>query len=199
METYVSIMDIITIATSVATLVALGFTIYQARLTRETLIETKKSIDQEKLNRQISLLPKFDWIIQVEVELEHWQGDLETRSKKLKEAFVKKDSSILEELAKTKTKSPGDLRLSRYQYEKMPDWLSQLWLSGAQYYFDAMASMQFLYRDNKGEFSLAEMLFYSCDRSSASIAELREYISDMVPEVILKTPASTSNSEFFRD
>lgn len=199
MVTWVLIMNIITIATSVATLVALGFTIYQARLTRETLIETRKSIDQEKVNRRISLLPKFDWIIQVEVELKQWQEELETRSKKLKDAFENKDSSILEELSKTKTRSPSDLRLSRYQYEKMPDWLSQLWLSGAQYYFDAMASMQFLYKNNKGEFGLAEMLFQRCDESVYSIAELRKYISDMVPEVILETPASTRNSEFFRD
>jgi hypothetical protein len=199
METWVLTMNIITIATSVATLIALGFTIYQARLTRETLIETRKSIDQEKVNRQISLLPKFDWIIQVEVELKQWQEDLETRSQKLKDAFENKDSSILEELSKTKTRSPSDLRLSRYQYENMPDWLSQLWLSGAQYYFDAMASMQFLYKDNKGEFSLAEMLSQRCDRSGYSIAELRGYIAGMVPDVILETPASTRNSEFFRD
>lgn len=117
-------MDIITIVTSIATLIALGFTVYQARLTRDTLLETKKSIDQEKVNRQISLLPKFEYIIEVDVELMHWQEELETRSKKLKEAFARKDSKILEDLSKTKTKNPSDLRLSRYQYEKMPDWLS---------------------------------------------------------------------------
>jgi len=192
-------MDIITIVTSIATLVVLGFTIYQAHLTRNTLIETKKSIDQEKVNRQISLLPKFEYIIEVEVELKYWQEELETRSKKLKKAFMKKDSTILEELSKTKTRSPSDLRLSKYQYDHMPDWLSQLWLSGAQYYFDAMASMQFLYKDSKGEFGLAEILFRRCDESSYSIAELRGYISNMIPDVILKTPASTRNSEFFKD
>lgn len=199
MEACISIMDIITILTSIATLVALGFTIYQARLTRDTLLETKKSIDQEKVNRQISLLPKFEYIIEVDVELKHWQEDLEKRSEKMKQAFVEKNHSILEELAKTNTKNPNDLRLSRYQYEKMPDWLSQLWLSGAQYYYDAMASMQFLYKDGKGEFGLAEMLYQRCDSNSHSIAELRVYISGMIPEVILETPASVSNREFFRD
>lgn len=194
-----STMDIITIVTSIATLIALGFTVYQARLTRDTLLETKKSIDQEKVNRQISLLPKFEYIIEVDVELMHWQEELETRSKKLKEAFARKDSKILEDLSKTKTKNPSDLRLSRYQYEKMPDWLSQLWLSGAQYYYDAMASMQFLYKDDNGEFGLAEMLYQRCDGSAYSIKELRAYISGMIPEVILETPASTRNSEFFRD
>lgn len=199
METCLNTMDIITIITSLATLAALGFTVYQAHLTRETLLETKKSIDQEKVNRQISLLPKFEWIIEVDIELKHWQEDLENRSKKLKDAFTKKDSKILEELSKTKTRIPSDLRLSKYQYEKMPDWLSQLWLSGAQYYYDAMASMQFLYKNEKGEFNLAEMLYQRCDSSAYSISELRGYISEMIPGVILETPASTRNSEFFRD
>ena len=198
-ETFLSTMDIITIVTSVATLLALGFTVYQSRLTRDTLLETKKSIDQEKVNRQISLLPKFEWIIEVDVELKHWQEDLEEISQKLKEAFAKKDNNILEELSKTNTKNPSDLRLSKYQYEKMPDWLSQLWLSGAQYYYDAMASMQFLHKDGKGEFGLAEMLYQRCDNSAYSISKLRGYISGMIPEVILETPASTRNSEFFRD
>ena len=199
MEKYLNTIEIITIITSVATLIALGFTIYQAYLTKSALLETKKSIDQEKVNRQISLLPKFEYIIEVDIELKHWQEDLEERSKKLKEAFIKKDHSILEELSKTNTKNPSDLKLSKYQYEKMPDWLSQLWLSGAQYYYDAMASMQFLYKDGKGEFGLAEMLYQRCDSSSCSVLELRGYISGMIPEVILETPASIRNNEFFRD
>src|SRR3989344_4657993 len=197
METYLNTIDIITIITSLATLLALGFTIYRARLTRDTLLETKKSIDQEKVNRQISLLPKFEWIIEVEVELKHWQEDLEKRSKKLEEAFTKKDHGILEELSKTKTRNPSDLRLSKYQYEKMPDWLSQLWLSGAQYYYDAMASMQFLHKDGKGEFGLAEMLYQRCDNSSHSIVKLRGYISGVIPEVILETPATTRSPKSF--
>lgn len=199
METGFNILDIITVITSITTLIALGFTVYQARLTRDTLIETKKSIDQEKVNRQISLLPKFEYIIEVDVELKHWQEDLEERSKKMKMALERKDSGILEELSKTRTRKPNDLRLSKSQYEKMPDWLSQLWLSGAQYYYDAMASMQFLYKDNKGEFGLAEMLYQRCDGSAHSISELRGYISGMIPEVILETPASTRNGDFFRE
>jgi len=42
METYLNTIDIITIITSVATLIALGFTIYQAYLTKSALLETKK-------------------------------------------------------------------------------------------------------------------------------------------------------------
>lgn len=199
MTTCLSTMDIITIITSIATLVALGFTVYQAILTRDTLLETKKSIDQEKVNRQISLLPKFEWIIQVEVELKMWQETLEGKNKKLNEAVVNKDEDILKELSKSRFKKPSDLNLSRYQYEKMPEWLSQLWLSGAQYYYQGLGSMEYLYSDSKPNYHLAKMLISNTSTSSYAISELRGYISGMIPEVILETPASINSGEFFKD
>lgn len=199
MDTSISVVDMMAIVTSFVTFVALCVTIYQARLTRKGLAETRKSIDQEKMNRQISMLPKFDWIIQVDVELNQWQKELKKRSARLKEAMEKKDSTILEELSKSRTNRPSDLRLSKYEYDHMPDWLAQLWLSGAQYYYDAMASMQALYKDGKAEFGLAELLLQRSVECSHSISELRGYIADMVPDVILETPASVNNAEFFRD
>ena len=194
-----SIIDIITILTSIGTLVALGFTIRQAQLAKEALLDTRKSIEQDKVNRQLTLLPKFEWIIQVNVELEMWQKDLEEKSKKLSEALRNKDESILKELSSIRTKQPSDLNLSRYQYEKMPEWLSQLWISGAQYYYSGLGSMEYLYKDNKPSYTLAEMLVQRNNQSSHAIKSLREYISDMIPEVILETPASVSNRDFFRD
>lgn len=199
METFIGVMNIITILTSVATLVALIFTIQQARLAKEALLETRKSIDQDKINRQLTLLPKFEWIIQVNVELGMWQKDLEEKSKKLNEALRNKNENILKELSGIRTKKPSDLNLSKYQYEKMPEWLSQLWISGAQYYYDGLGSIEYLYKDGKPSFTLAEMLVQRFDSSSYAIKLLREYLSDMIPEVILETPASISSREFFKD
>lgn len=195
----ISILDLITIITSISTLVALVFTIYQSNLTKKALLETRKSIEQDKINRQLSLLPEVGGIILVRVELEQWQKELEERSIKLKEALLKKDENILKELSNTRIKQPNNLRLSKYQYDKIPVWLSEIWLSGAQYYYDAMASMSYLYEDGKGKFILIEGLSNRCDKNGSSIKKLLEYISDMIPEVILETPASVSNREFFRD
>lgn len=198
-KTFLDTMDIITIVTSIATLAALGFTIYQASLAKKALLETKKSIDQEKVNRQISLLPKFQWIIQVEVELKMWQEELEEMSKKLTEAVTNKNETILKEFPHSRIKKPSDLHLSEYQYKEMPNWLSQLWISGAQYYYSGLGSSEYLYKDNKPDYFFAEMLIKRCGESSRAIALLRGYISDMIPEVILETPASVSTSEFFKD
>lgn len=197
----INILDIITIITSIATLVALGFTIYQSNLTKKALLETRKSIEQDKINRQLTLLPKEGWIIQVRIELEHWQKELEEKSVKLKNALIKNDTSILTELSNTRIKKPDDLSLSKFQYEKMPAWLSEIWLSGAQYYYDAIASTSSPYTnaDEQGKTTLIKMLSDRCDKNGASIKKLLEYISDMIPEVILETPASVSNSEFFRN
>lgn len=197
----ISILDLITIITSIATLVALGFTIYQSNLTKKALIETMKSIEQDKINRQLTLLPKEGWIIQVRVELEHWQKELKERSVKLQDSLSKQDTAILTELFNTRIKKPDDLNLSKFQYEKMPAWLSEIWLSGAQYYYDAIASTSSLYTnaDEKSKITLIKMLSDRCDKNGSSIKELLEYISDMIPEVILETPASVSNSEFFKN
>ena len=49
METFIGVMNIITILTSVATLVALIFTIQQARLAKEALLETRKVLTKTRL------------------------------------------------------------------------------------------------------------------------------------------------------
>ncbi|MCX6754528.1 MAG: hypothetical protein NTU81_01730 [Candidatus Nomurabacteria bacterium] len=200
MERFINILDLITIITSVATLIALGFTIHQSNLTKRALLETKKSIEQDKINRQLSLLPEVGWVIQVRVELEQWQKELEDKNLKLKEYLLKKDINILKELSSTTINKPGDLRLSKFQYDKMPVWLSEIWLSGAQYYYDAIASTSSPYidTDEKVRFSLIEMLSKRCEENIFSIKELLKYLSDMIPEVILETPASVSNHEFFK-
>lgn len=197
----INILDIITIITSISTLVALGFTIYQSNLTKKALLETKKSIEQDKINRQLTLLPKEGWIIQVRVELEHWQKELEEKSIKLKNALIKNDTSILTELSNARIKKPDDLSLSKFQYDKMPAWLSEIWLSGAQYYYDAIASTSspYINTNEQGKTTLIKMLSDRCDKNSSAIKELIGYISDMIPEVILETPASVNNSEFFKN
>jgi len=192
-------IDIINTATALATLVALGFTIYQARLSEKALLDTRKSIEQEKINRQLSLLPKYEWIIQVNAELRIWQETLEENSRKLNEAINNQDESILKSLSEFRIKKPNDLNLSINQYKEMPNWLSQIWISGAQCYYHGLGSMLYLYKDEKPNYTLAKLLITNCNEMSSSLATLREYISDMIPDVILNTPASVNSREFFRD
>lgn len=189
----ITAMEIITIITSTGTLIALIFTIHQTQIARKSLKQTRESIDQETRNRQISLLPKFEWIIQVDTKLSSWEKELEDESKKLKELYKNKDSREIDTTKKL-INDPKDLGLSKYQYENMPNWLSQLWLSGAQYYFNAIALSDYKCLKNT---DLIRMRYERCDESVCAITKIRHYINDMVPGVILETPASIENSEFF--
>jgi len=122
-----------------------------------------------------------------------WQEKSEENYKKLTGALADKDDEVLKELCNKHIKKPSDLGLSKYQYEKMPEWLSQLWLSGAQYYYEGLGSMEYLYKDGQPDYGLAEMLVNNCAESSYALAQLRTYISDMVPIWGI----SNNDTEFF--
>ena len=77
-----SLIDIVDIATLVALLIntiALIVIIYQTHIARQSLATTKKSIDEAKTQRQLEALPKLTWVIEVQVQLEHWEKDLKEK------------------------------------------------------------------------------------------------------------------------
>lgn len=195
--------DFIQTATIIALIVntfALLFVIYQIWLAKQSLNATRKSVDDAKTERQLEILPKFTWVIQVQVNLEGWKGDLHEKQEKLQLSLSKKDENILKELSNTSIKSSKDLKLNRFLYENMPSYLREIWMSGAQYYYNAMASMPYLWREDGGpQYSLAGSLKNRCIESENAIDILLGYIKDMVPPVILETPASLSDEDFLRD
>ena len=195
--------DFIQTATIIALIVntfALLFVIYQIWLAKQSLSATRKSVDDAKTERQLEILPKFTWVIQVQVDLERWKGDLHEKQEKLQLSLSKKDENILKELSNTRIKSSKDLKLNRFLYENMPAYLREIWMSGAQYYYNAVASMQYLWKEDGGpRYSLAEGLKNRCTESENAIDILLGYIKDMVPSVMLSTPASLSDEDFLRD
>ncbi len=178
---------------------ALLFVIYQTWLANQSLAATRKSIDDAKIQRQLEVLPEAFYVIHVRVNLENWKKDLIEKRDKLELAIKNNDDDILRELSEIHIKNPGDLDLSRFLFDKMPAWLGQIWISGAQYYYNATASFQELWGRGGGQYSLAKALIVQCVESEKSISVLLGYIKDMVPFVILDTPASLSNDKFFRN
>ena len=194
------IIEKITIITPVITVITLLYVIYQTRLANQSLMATRKSIDDAKTQRQLEILPKSFYVIHVRVNLENWKKDLEEKRARLELAITNNDESILKELSEMYIKNPKDLDLSRFLFDKMPAWLGQIWISGAQYYYNAVASFQELWKENGGNYySLAETLVDQCVESEKSIDILLGYIKDMVPFVILNTPARLSSDKFFRN
>jgi cell division protein FtsL len=194
-------IEIATLIMLVINLVTLLFVVHQTRLAKSALNATKQSIDDAKAQRQLEILPKFTWVIQVRVALEIWKKDLQDKQVKLKQAIIENNEDIFKELSGIRVKKSKDLALNRFLYDNMPSWLREIWMSGAQYYYNAIASMQFLWqKDDKSLHRvLAEGLVGRCAESEGAIDTLLIYIKDMVPSVILDTPASLSDEDFLRD
>lgn len=193
-------IEYITIATLIINTVALLYVIYQTKLSNQSLSITRKSVDDAKTQRQLEILPKFTYVIGVQVELEHWKKDLLEKRMKLDLAIKNNDEEILKKLSETYIKNPKDLNLSRFYYDKMPPWLGEIWISAAQYYFNTIASSQYLWNENSGgQYSLAQTIRDECKESEQSINILLGYIKEMIPTVILNTPASLSYGDFLRD
>jgi hypothetical protein len=189
------------IAIAINTL-ALIFVITQTLITKRALNAARQSIDNARLTRQLELLPKYTWVIQVQVNLEHWQKDLSEKKERLQRAINNGNDEILKELSGGRIKASKDLSLNRFLYEKMPSWLREIWMAGAQYYYNAVASMQFLWRNEKERtysYALAKDLQGACDESEKAIGILINYIQDLIPTVILNAPASRTDEDFLSD
>ena len=177
---------------------ALYYAYQQNKNSEETIKDTKKSIDQEIINRQLSLLPKLHYIIDVRTELESYLSDLKKIKNDLERSIQNKDHNILKKVSNSHIMEPEDLDIVESFFKTMPEWLQEIQISGCQYYYNLMCNLKFLYKNEKGDLSFAETVLDRANESIDAIEELLSYISDMVPGVILRAPASLSASRFFR-
>lgn len=195
-----SFIDIATLVALLINTIALIVVIYQTHIAKQSLATTKKSIDDAKTQRQLEILPKFTWVIEVQVQLEHWKKDLQERKGLLQKGMVEKNNEMFQKASDTRIKSPKDLSLNKFLYDNMPVWLRELWMSGTQYYYDAIAALPYVYKDEKPNYNYAESWIKERSEDSLqAISKLLEYLKDMVPPVILNTPASLSDEDFLRD
>ena len=195
-----SFIDIATLVALFINTISLIVIIYQTHIAKQSLTNTKKSIDDAKTQRQLETLPKFTWVIEVQVQLEHWKKDLQEKRDLLQKGVDEKNDEMFQKASDTRIKSPKDLSLNRFLYDNMPAWLRELWMSGAKYYYDAIAPLPYVYKDEKSNYSYAKSWAKErCEDSLQAISKLLEYLEDMVPPVILSTPASLSDKDFLRD
>jgi len=195
-----SFIEIATLIALFINTIALIVVIYQTHIAKRSLTITSKSIDDAKTQRQLEILPKFTWVIEVQVQLEYWKKDLQERRDILERGVKKKNDEMVKKASDTRIKSPKDLSLNRFLYDNMPSWLRELWMAGAKYYYDAIASLPYVYKDEKPNYSYAQIWIKECGEDSLQgISKLLEYLKDMVPPVILNTPASLSDKDFLRD
>ena len=188
----------------IATIVALSLNVialvgvaYQTWLTRKSLHAANRSIDLSIKTMQVEMLPNANWVIQVKVELERWRNDLENLIEDSKAAAKNRDASQMEDLARAGLNTPDGL-VSRYGAENAPNWLSTIWIAGAQYYYDAKAPQTGLWkkRENVPWFDFVPDLANRCQDSIKGLQGLLDMIDDVVPWVYLNCPASVKDERF---
>ena len=104
---------------------------------------------------------------------------------------------MLQSIAERSPKQPRALGLRKIVYDNMPSWIREIWISGAQYYYDAASPLLFVWRDGAPNFEYAEKWVSERGKESEkALSTLLTYTKDMIPPVILKTPASLSERDF---
>ncbi len=133
----------------------------------------------------------------MQVDLEKWKNDLLEKKQQLEKAVRTRDETVLQSIARRSPQQPRDLGLRKLLYDKMPSWIREIWISGAQYYYDGASPLLFLWRDDLPNFNYAESWINDRGKESErAISTLLKYIEGMVPSVILNTPASLSDDDF---
>lgn len=184
---------------------ALDLTKESLALTRESLDAAIKSMDATTKatelsirTMQIEMLPSANWVIQVQVALDRWSGDLTSVIAAASAAARIHDAESLHTLALAGLRSPKGL-MNRFDVEHTPAWLSTIWLAGAQYYYDAKAPQTALWKEKGNEpwFDFVPELIDRCNESIRGIQNLVKMIEDVVPPAYLNAPASVNDDRFF--
>jgi len=197
----IDLSNILTIGALVLNMIALLIVAYQTRLNRKSLDLAKESIDEDRRTRQIELLPKAQLIFQVKIDFKKWVKDIDKSIKELQKAVKTKDEIRLKNISEKALNSPKNL-VDGFTYKKAPPWLSEIYVAGAQYYYDFHIPLRDLWRDNRKEkpfWDLAPDLIQRGKEHSFHINKLLDYIDHAVPESYAESPASISNSRFLSD
>jgi hypothetical protein len=176
--------------------IALGVSVYQGYLSREALKLASKSINDDRKSRQISNLPELSWAITVEVKIDGWIKTLSAIKNETIIASEKNDIELLKKVAGKALLNPSDVHINTFEYEKMPSALREILISGAQYYYNAMSPVVALWSKDQPNWSYARSIIERYDESLLALSELKNLISDIVPQVIMNTPASIREEDF---
>jgi len=171
-------------------LVALVFVAYQTRLTR-------RSIQTSERVKQISDLPKVNWVIHLRYYIEKWKADLEQiiADERYIRAQVQKGDSELGK--KYGLDTPKGL-IIKPTYEGLPDWMQVVLMTAAQYYYNCKGLASYLSSNQEPQFTL-RLLPDVIDQAKLGVSrmtELLSYIDDMAPQWYLDSPASIAEREF---
>lgn len=178
--------------------VTLVVVIKQTNYTRDTLHQTSESYETSKTIYQLKNLPKANLIIEVQVSLEKWAEELKNTISLVKNKSANNQDRIKETLKKA-PKSPGII--NKYLYRIMPDWLSEIWMLGARYYYTAAYNTTHLWNKKtlKLKFDDNDIFIKRFEESLDYLNILQNYLNIIVPDVYLDSPARLSDDKYLKE
>ena len=192
--------NILTIAALTLNFIALCVVAYQTNLNRKSLDLAKQSIEEDRKTRQIEMLPRAHFIFNVQYHLKKYIGNIEKITNELQKASKNRNEENLKEISSKALVSPKGL-VEKFSYEKGPNWLFEIWLAGAQYYYDFHAPLRNLWieKGSRPYWELVPDLIERGKENSNHIKELLSYIDQTVPNSYANAPASISDNKFLSE
>ena len=193
-------VETLTIIALTFNFIALCIVAYQTHLNRKSIDLANRSIDDAKKTRQIQMLPRAGFILESKYHLEKYIAEIDGISGDLERAVNSRNEDLLKEITSRVIDSPKGL-VDKYFYKHGPTWLSEIWLAGAQYYYDFHAPAKSLWdeRESKARWGLASDILQRGKEHTYHIKQLLSYIDQMVPESYSNAPASLSDNRFIED
>jgi len=192
--------DIFALIALVFNLITLFIVIKQTNLTRKSVSFAKESIDRDRRVRQLEMLPRADFIIHVGLRIEHWLDEIKRVKGELDLAIKEENEMALREIAKRGFHSPKGLVDSGF-YENSPDWLAEIYISAARFYYPCIAPLYELWDEErkKANFFMCDSILEKCVETEIHLLELRSYLKDLIPDSYLEAPASLPDRSYLSD
>lgn len=190
----------LTIISLALNFIALIYVIKQTKLAKKSFDIANESFVKDKQIRELELLHNLYPITQVEARFNRWLEDLGNIKIELEVISKNKDENALKQIAQRGLKTSKGL-IDKNALGSSDDWLLQIYVTGARYYYYSMAELNNLWDDDKQKGNLhllepsktIERIFDRLETSINSIVELKDYIKNAIPGVILEAPASLSD------
>lgn len=199
--------DLIALAAIFLNLITLGIVIFQTKLSKNSFDISNSSFQKDKQIRELEILPKMHFVIHVQLRLEEWKEKVQNIKEQLEIAVENQNHQALKEISSLGRITPKGL-VVRFMYEECPDWLSEVYITGAKYYYYVAAPLKDVWdeKENKGRMFLCEKnneysdsIIERCDESIYYLNQLLKYIEDAIPSVFLNSPESLADSKFLTE
>lgn len=192
--------EIVAIVVGIINFLALVVVIWQTYLTRKSIQIGQDNLLEAQKASLISNLPRAYSIIHVQNCLEGWKKDLELltdNEKKLRDMIDSNRTDIQFEPQYWFGQAKGLIDKNSYAF--LPEWLKEIHVVGAQYYYEAMCLVDYI-RDSSKEkdkrIDLVKEVVSRAEEGVFRITEILKFIDLLIPRWYLESPASLQESDF---